>query len=156
GCGRRISSGLKWAFDQVEEAIVFEDDTLPSQSFFPFCQELLERYRDDERIVHISGNNYAPGQEITSRYRYRFSRYDHIWGWATWRRAFQNYDFEMKLWPRLKQQGWLAGLFGGDNIEAKWWEECFDQVFAGDRSVYDSWDMQLIFAYLVKQGLSIT
>ena len=140
GCGRRFSTGLVWAFEQVERAIILEDDTLPSPSFFPFCEELLERYDDDERIMHISGNNYQP-ERRPAPYSYYFSRYCHIWGWATWRRAFRHYAFEMNLWPGLRDSSWLPDLLD-DEVAAQWWRNCLDRAWRGDRSVYDSWDMQ--------------
>src|SRR5450432_2004627 len=84
GCGKRIASGLQWAFSHVEEAIILEDDTLPGSSFFPFCEELLQQYRGDDRITHVSGNNYSAAKHRTP-FSYHFSNYGHIWGWATWR-----------------------------------------------------------------------
>jgi len=87
GCGRRIASGLEWAFEEVEEAIIVEDDCLPDPSFFPYCDELLERYRSDERIMMISGNNFQNGASRTSD-SYYFSHLPQIWGWATWRRGW--------------------------------------------------------------------
>ncbi|OUC08639.1 hemolytic protein HlpA-like protein, partial [Litorilinea aerophila] len=91
GGRRRISSGLTWAFSQVEAAIVLEDDCLPHPTFFPFCEELLNRYCHDERIMAITGDNFQFGRSRT-KYSYYFSRYFHSWGWATWRRAWQHYD----------------------------------------------------------------
>lgn len=88
GCGRRVSSGLDWAFSQVDEAVILEDDCLPDPSFFPYCDELLERYRTDERIMMVSGNNFQNGASRTWD-SYYFSRLPHCWGWATWRRASQ-------------------------------------------------------------------
>ncbi|MEN2383889.1 MAG: hypothetical protein KA716_33360 [Gloeotrichia echinulata DEX184] len=81
GCKYRVYSGLDWVFSQVEEAIILEDDCLPTPSFFYFCQTLLQRYRDDERVMHISGNNFQFGQSRTP-YSYYFSKYNHIWGWG--------------------------------------------------------------------------
>ncbi|MGC1799486.1 MAG: hypothetical protein WA701_03795, partial [Solirubrobacterales bacterium] len=111
GCGKRISSGLDWVFDSVEEAIVLEDDCLPHPSFFRFCEELLKRYRAEERVVHVSGDNFqsagraggAVGRLLRLAGRswspsYYFSRYAHVWGWASWRRAWSDYDFEMTAW----------------------------------------------------------
>jgi hypothetical protein len=154
GCGRRIASGLQWAFSQTEEAIILEDDTLPSSSFFPFCEELLEHYRDDDRIMHISGNNYC-APKFRSADSYHFSRYGHIWGWATWRRAFAHYDFEMKQWPQMRDTNWLLDLLG-DKLAADWRRDCFDNAHTNDRSIYDSWDVQLTYSMWLKNGLSVT
>ena len=79
GCKRRVSSGLDWVFDTVEEAIILEDDCLPHPTFFRFCEEMLEKYRDDKRIAMISGDNLQFGRKRTG-YSYYFSRYPHIWG----------------------------------------------------------------------------
>lgn len=86
GCAKRILSGLDWIFGNFERAIILEDDCLPDPSFFPFCEELLERYKNDDRVMSISGQNSQFGRSRTS-YSYYFSRYAHCWGWATWRRA---------------------------------------------------------------------
>lgn len=94
GCGRRVSSGLDWVFDQVEEAIILEDDCLPSRGFFSYCEQLLDRYRHDTRIGIISGNNFVH-PKIKTEYSYYFSRYPHIWGWATWRSSWKKYDFHL-------------------------------------------------------------
>src|SRR5512139_3287315 len=97
GCKNRVSSGIDWVFEQVPEAIILEDDCLPHPTFFRFCEELLERYRDDERIGMISGDNFQLGQKRTDA-SYYFSRYNHIWGWASWRRAWRHYDREASAW----------------------------------------------------------
>lgn len=154
GCGRRESSGLIWAFQQVEEAIFLEDDTLPHPAFFHFCEELLAKYRDDERIMHISGNNYQLSRR-RGPYSYYYSRYSHVWGYATWRRAFQHYDFEMKLWPSLRETSWLLDILG-NTFEANWWQRNFDRAHTGDRKLYDSYDSQWVFSIWCQNGLCIT
>ena len=94
GCGLRVSSGLDWVFEQVEEAIILEDDCLPHPSFFPFCEEMLDLYRHDERIMHIAGTNSL--EEWKSDVQsYHFSYTGGIWGWATWQRAWKYYHFKM-------------------------------------------------------------
>jgi hypothetical protein len=154
GCGRRVSSGLTWAFEHVEEAVVLEDDIVPDPTFFRFCDELLERYRDDERVMHVSGNNFGPAPGA-SAWSYHFSRYDHIWGWATWRRAFRCYDFTMALWPSLRTTTWLSDLLA-DPVAADWWRRHFDMATSGNRSVHDAWSTQWVFAMWAQNGLSIT
>ena len=88
GCRERVVSGLNWVFALVEEAIVLEDDCLPDASFFAFAEEMLARYRNDPRVLHIGGNNFTSDKYHLS-HSYAFSRYGHIWGWATWRRAWE-------------------------------------------------------------------
>lgn len=151
GCGRRISSGLDWVFSEVNEAIILEDDTLPSDSFFTFCQVLLERYRDDERVMRISGNNFQFGQ-VRSNYSYHFSKYGACWGWATWRRTWQYYDHRLGLWPEFKRAGLLEQICT-DPFELQFWIDIFDGMHA-DPPLSDTWDYQLEFACWSQGGLA--
>lgn len=148
GCKRRISSGLDWVFSEVEEAIILEDDCLPAPSFFHFCEEMLERYRYDERIMHISGDNFQGGQSRT-HYSYYFSRYVHVWGWASWRRAWKHYDVDMKTWPELKEM--ICSLMA-DPFEKAYWLDVLGRVHAGS---IDTWDYQWLYACWSQSGLSI-
>lgn len=150
GCRKRISSGLEWIFSQVEEAIILEDDCLPAESFFGFCQALLEYYRVDNRIMHISGNNCQLRINRTES-SYYFSKYPHAWGWATWKRAWKYYDVHMISWPEFKRTGMLE-LICEDAREIEYWEEIFDRTFAG---LLDTWDYQWIYACWCQNGLSI-
>lgn len=86
GARGRVSSGLNWVFSQVEEAIVLEDDCLPNHTFFRFCEELLEKYRNVDQVMHIGGDNFLSGR-VSFEGSYYFSRYPHVSGWASWRRA---------------------------------------------------------------------
>lgn len=108
GCRDRLASGLNWVFEQVPEAIILEDDCLPHSSFFRFCEEMLLKYRNDNRIMHIGGNNFQMQKSRTND-SYYFSRYNHCWGWASWGRAWQHYDVDMKLWNLIKDGDWLQG-----------------------------------------------
>lgn len=94
GCGPAVSSAISWFFDGVEEGIVLEDDCVPSASFYRFCAALLDYYRDQPRVMHISGDNYQYGRRRAAA-SYYFSKYTHTWGWATWRRAWKHYDFTL-------------------------------------------------------------
>ena len=100
-CGRAPSTAITWFFEHEEEGIILEDDCLPSTSFFRFCHELLAYYRHDNRVMHIGGNNFLEGWQKDPDYSYYFSRSGHIWGWATWRRAWQTFDFDMLLYEKL-------------------------------------------------------
>ncbi len=163
GCGKRLASGLDWVFSQVAEAIILEDDCLPHPSFFPYCQELLARYRDDERVMTISGNNFQFGRRRTAD-SYYFSRYAHIWGWATWRRVWRYYDYGMKLWPRFRDERRLTDIFAGlgtvdGQLQAiagreavRYWHYAFEHTYTGK---IDTWDIQLIFACWQQNGLNI-
>lgn len=140
GCRRRVSSGLDWVFDTVAEAIVLEDDCLPDPSFFRFCEELLHRYRDDGRVAQIGGANFQFGHRRTAD-SYCFSLYPHIWGWASWRRAWQHYDVGLSRWPQLRGSDWLQNVVG-DPKQMRYWRRIFDKVDAGD---VDSWAYQWAF-----------
>lgn len=150
GCAKRVSSGLDWVFDKVEEAIILEDDCVPHPTFFRFCEELLDRYRYDNRIVSISGQNVQFGRKRTE-YDYYFSRYNHCWGWATWRRAWQHFDFDMKLWSEIQTEGFLGDILG-DPQTVKYWTEIFQSAHDGH---LDLWACRWTFACWIQSGLSI-
>ena len=111
GCKYAVSGGITWFFEQEEQGIILEDDCLPSQSFFWFCEELLERYRQDEQIFIISGYNKQQSWH-PERYDYFFSNFGGIWGWASWRRAWKHLDLEMKDLEKLAEQGFFEKLLG--------------------------------------------
>jgi hypothetical protein len=149
GCGRRPATGFEWVFQNVDEAILLEDDCVPHPTFFRFCDELLERYRDEKRVMMISGNNFQGGRKRTP-HSYYFSRYTHTWGWATWRRAWCHFDLEFKLWPQLRETGWLREVLG-DERAAAFWRNAFDDL----DNTSDVWDYQWAFACWVQNGLAI-
>ncbi len=150
GCRQRLASGLDWVFATVDEAIILEDDCLPHLTFFRYCDELLEYYRDDERVMHISGDNFLFGHHRTP-YSYYFSGHVHVWGWASWRRAWQHYDVTLRRWAELREGGWLWDLLG-DPFQAAHWTWTFDRVA---RQAIDTWDYQWVFACWTQNGLSI-
>jgi hypothetical protein len=149
GCRRRVSSGITWVFEQVEEAIILEDDCLPDPTFFPFCSELLERFRHDERVSMICGSNFLHGRKPTPD-SYYFSRFGHIWGWASWRRAWAHYDADINLWSELRETSWLADTLG-DELAARYWRERLDSVRAGE---VDTWDYQWFFTWWAQNCLA--
>ncbi|MDM8542634.1 hypothetical protein QUF90_16285 [Desulfococcaceae bacterium HSG9] len=152
GCGRRVSSGIDWVFSKVEEAIFLEDDCLPTESFFSYCQTLLDRYRDDHRIMTINGNNFQFGQKRTD-YSYHFSKYNGTWGWASWRRAWKYYDYEMKTWPEFKKSEML-GMVCDDPYEQRFFTRLFDAMYENpDRE--NTWDHQWKYVCWSQSGLSI-
>ncbi len=150
GCRARVSSGLDWVFSNVNEAIILEDDCLPHPTFFRFCEELLKRYRDDDRIMMITGTNKLFGQKRTS-YSYYFSRYVHVWGWASWKRAWKHYDASMKAWPEIRDGGWLRDIFREKRVE-RYWHRMFERVYNGG---VNTWDYQWTFACLTQNGVTI-
>ena len=149
GCKRRVSTGLDWVFNQVEEAIILEDDCIPDPSFFQFCQEMLDLYREDKRVGMISGDNF---HAIDRPCSYYFSKYFHIWGWATWRdRWALNYDVDMKTWPKLKNSTELISMMGSSQPH-NFWSKTFQKVFDGE---IDTWDYQWVYANWVSNRVSI-
>ncbi len=151
GCGERVSSGLNWVFGQVEEAIILEDDCFPHPTLFRFCEELLEKYRYDCRIGSISGQNVQFGKN-NSDYSYYFSRYNHIWGWATWRRAWENYDFEMKNWHDIKNNDELKKILV-DKRRVYKWTQLFQLTY--DKLI-NTWDYQWQLTCWLNDFLGIT
>ena len=151
GLARRVASGLNWVFDQVEECIILEDDTLPSASFFPFCAQVLERYRQDERVMHVNGYGYQFGR-ISTEDSYYFSRITCPWGWASWRRAWRLYDFRVRQWPALRETGWLRD-FTPHPLTMRFYQRAFDQAYRGELG---TWDVQWTFACFFQSGLTVT
>lgn len=151
GCRERMISGLNWVFSQVEEAIILEDDCLPDPSFFLFCQELLQRYRDDRRIAYISGDNLV-GRYMKCADSYYFSQIGGIWGWATWRSEWQRYDRHLTEWPELKERRILEEIFDEHRV-VEFWTQIFDAMHANTGP--DTWDYQWLYTGLKNNSLTI-
>jgi hypothetical protein len=144
GCRERIVSGLDWFFDTVEEEVILEDDCLPHPTFFQFCDELLEYYRQDTRVMHIAGSNLGLCCQYPQE-SYFFSRLAPIWGWATWRRAWRYFDANIQSWQYLKHDSNFANLFGSKQeirVRSKNW----DAIFTGQ--LLSTWDYQWHLACL--------
>jgi hypothetical protein len=137
--------------DQVDRLIILEDDCDPSSSFFAYCEDLLKRYEDDERVMTIGGNNFGQKASHDSS-SYYFSKYTKTWGWATWRRAWRLFDFEMASWPDFRDSGTMADVCP-DPKEAEYWTALFDHVHTGGR---DIWDYRWLYACWSQSGLCIT
>jgi hypothetical protein len=150
GCKEAVSSAITWFFEHVEAGVILEDDCVPHPTFFPYCSELLERYRDDNRIMTISGNNFQPLHKSYD-HSYYFSAYMHCWGWATWRQAWNRYDGQIPRWESLRGTGWLNGWLGTDE-EAAYWRGIFDQVTEGE---IDSWAYPWTFACWREHALHV-
>lgn len=152
GCGQGPAGAISWFFQHVEEGIILEDDCLPSHHFFMFCAELLRQYRDDSRVMEIGGTNFLD-QSFHDGYSYYFSNHNMIWGWATWRRAWNLYDFEMKLYKKIRDAGYLKSCFKS-HCEFDYFKEIFDKTVANIRSL-TWWDYQWEFARRINSGLTI-
>jgi hypothetical protein len=153
GCGRRPATGISWVFEQVPEAIILEDDCVPHPTFFRFCEELLERYREDERVMHIAGSTYRR-DALPTPHSYFFSQWNGAWGWATWRRAWRYFDPAVRLWPQLEKTSWLADLLESE-VAMRYWADVFTAAYERQGDI-DYWDHQWTFACWAHSGLSIT
>ncbi len=150
GCRDRVSSGLSGAFDRFERAIILEDDCLPHSCFFRFCEEMLHRYAGETSVMHVGGTNFLPQGSLPTSYY--FSRLFHIWGWATWRRAWKHYDIGMTDWPLFKKSKALKTILP-DPVMRSFWTRTFDLSY--NHSI-DSWDHQWTYCCLKHGGVSVT
>lgn len=150
GCKKAVSSALTWFFDTAEEGIILEDDCIPSPSFFPYCAELLERYRDDQRMMMITGTNYLSDFELPTDYF--FSKHFTIWGWATWKRAWKKYDIDLENWQHPSSFERIKNITN-DPVIQHYYTSTFNKVVSG---YYDLWDIQWVYACLFNYGLCIT
>jgi hypothetical protein len=151
GCGQAVSQAITWFFEHVPQGIILEDDTLPDPSFFYFCQTLLHHYQDDERVMMVSGYNALGLYEATEA-DYFFSRIGAIWGWATWRRAWQHYTQDPEEWEEAKRQKLIEQLFIKDPNQAAHRQLVLEKTFNKE---IDTWDYYWTFTRLSQSGLSI-
>ncbi len=152
GCRKRVISGLNWAFEQVEEAIILEDDILPDVSFFRFCEEMLAHFRNDSRISMITGFNIVKDHPH-KQWSYFYSQLTHIWGWATWRQSWAMYDEHLSEWPSIKEAGLLEEIFTIP-AQRRFWTHIFDEMYNGTGP--NTWDYQWAYTNLVQRRLSVT
>lgn len=134
GCKSAVSSAIDWFFQHEDQGIILEDDCIPSDSFFLFCDEMLERYSLDERVTMVTGNNFQNGNHVGPA-SYYFSRYPQIWGWATWRRAWALYDGDLTFFPAWSTSPAWKDFFSS-RVERKYWDQIFTSAHAG---LIDSW-----------------
>lgn len=150
GCARRVISGLDQVFKRVDKAIILEDDCLPHPTFFQFCEEILEKYENNSNILSVTGQNVQFGQK-RGPYSYYFSRYFQCWGWATWQRTWEHFDFDMCLWPKVKEDNALNLIFDSF-LEAERWSEFFDKTYSNQIS---SWAFRCTLSSFLENGLHI-
>ena len=150
GCRKRISGGLDWAFSIVDEAIILEDDCIATKSFFQYCQELLEKYRNDTRIMLISGDNKSFSKEELDT-SYYFTRQVQIWGWATWKRAWEKMDINMTDWPEIDKKGFM-NQYSPNKAFNFYWCQLFRLLY---EHRIDSWAGPWVYSVWKESGLSI-
>lgn len=151
GCGAAPAQAISWFFEHVEQGIILEDDILPDPSFFGFCETLLDRFKNDLAVMHISGCYFLDDftKKETPFWGYYFTKHIHVWGWATWRRAWRLYDYEMKdRLSRINDRA-LTGYYGD---YAPFWKNTFKGLVY-ERN--DIWDYQWMFAIYKNNGIAI-
>jgi len=153
GCKITISSAINWFFKNVKAGIILEDDCLPNQSFFWFCQELLKKYADDERIMQIDGSNYLFGKKI-GKASYYFSRLNDVWGWATWRRTWKHYDINMENFSDFKRKKIIFNYFDNKMI-ANWLMSYLEEAYKSVGTNRGIWSSAWSYAICLQKGLTI-
>jgi hypothetical protein len=142
GCKYAVSGAITWFFDQEEQGIILEDDCLPSQSFFWFCEALLEKYNNDDSVYSISGDGRAT-TNISMVGDYAFTKYALVWGWASWARVWRKYDVEILDWPEQKKD--VINNISRHKDTKRYWRVTLSKLF--DRKI-NTWDYQLSYLLL--------
>jgi hypothetical protein len=150
GCKEGVSSAVTWFFDHEKEGIILEDDCLPANSFFKFCDTLLNRYRDDTRIRHITGCNLQQGKKWGNS-SYYFSNRTHVWGWASWKRVWKDYDKDLKQYNSDDIKEKIQNIYQDPIVV-----DCWVNIFKGlKENKINSWAYQLDFTNFFNNGLTI-
>ncbi len=149
GCGRAVRSAISWFFEHVDQGIILEDDCLPNDSFFQFTAEMLERYKHDEQVMMVNGTSYLP-ESVKSDLSYYFSIFEHVWGWATWRRAWEKYDVTMQNFPGSPPV--RSRLNGLSPLTRYYMRRNFSKAKNG---LIDTWDYQWEHSIWDNLGLAI-
>ena len=150
GCRNAVSKAISWFFDNENEGIILEDDCVPTEDFFYFCQSLLEKYRHDNRIWCISGDNFQD-KFWRGDGSYYFSRYNHCWGWASWKRCWTFYEDNLESWPKLKSENYLDNIFD-NNIQKRYWSDIWDGLYYENKP--DSWAYRWTYTCMINNGLT--
>jgi hypothetical protein len=149
GCARAVAGGISWFFEHEEMGIIIEDDCLPDPSFFLFCSLMLDHFKHDERVMHISG--FRDLDDGAQQFSYYFSYYPRIWGWATWRRAWKLYSLHPpNPSPELKSRIISTYFYGHQNAGERWFMD-FQKSYAR----LSSWDYQWCLTIWTQHGLSV-
>nr|WKN40032.1 nucleotide-diphospho-sugar transferase [Tunicatimonas sp. TK19036] len=150
GSGQGVSSAIHWFFDHVEAGIILEDDCVPNLSFFFFCEEMLKKYQDDQRVMHICGSNFLFGKTIGDG-SYYYSRVINVWGWATWKRAWQHFDYDMKIFPKFVEYNTINHLYASKTIQKEYlrtFQNAYDNT-------WKCWDRRWMLAVYANNGVSV-
>jgi hypothetical protein len=150
GCGRAVSEAISWFFEYVEDGIILEDDCLPSNSFFTYCSVLLDRYRFNDKIMHIGGDNFQL-EQMVQKGGYYYSSLTHVWGWATWKRAWNKYDYRMNDYSYAGMSSILGKMFRNRGVSNYW----LDILNNTKNGYINTWDYQWQFTLWHYGGVSI-
>lgn len=151
GCGQAVSQAITWFFKQEAEGIILEDDILPHPEFFPYCEELLERYREVKEVGVISGRNHLYGVKIDSEDSYYFSSMAHIWGWATWASRWQLYHYEISGYDYSVFKECLKYYYHRKDFRT-YWRWIF---FMMKNHLIDTWDYQWTISLMMNKMINI-
>lgn len=149
GCGINVSKAITWFFENVEQGIILEDDCLPDDSFFPYCEELLNRYKNNPKVMHIAGDNPLQKYKCKNNASYYFEKIERCWGWATWARAWKTFSYQIDdNYKRVLKEN---SLFKFKNEKERWIKILEDMRTPG----IDIWDYQWTYKILEMDGLCI-
>ena len=148
GCKYAVSSAIDWFFENVEMGIILEDDCLANKDFFEFCEFCLDKYRSEGRVMHISGDKFSDVEIKESLF---YSKYIHIWGWATWRRAWRKYDSNIRTFPVEGKQV-IKKIFPDTIKQRIYWDKIFKGVYSGETN---TWDYQWTYSCWKNNGVSV-
>jgi len=148
GCGVAVSESITWFFENVDSGIILEDDCLPLDGFFEFCEEMLRYFKDDNEVFQIAGTNLQGGIK-RGLYSYYFSKFTECWGWATWARAWHKYSYEMAGLKEFKREKKIKDSFTTKDQQT-YWIKTFERTVE-----LDTWDYQWLYTMLVNQGVCI-
>ncbi len=148
GCKIGVSSAIDWFFENVSEGIILEDDCLPNQSFFVFCDVLLKKYRHDVSIGMISGNGIGTSRINYNESSYTFSKYPMIWGWASWKRVWDLYELN----PNYDDKEINQILRSVGTKSKNFWINVYEKL---RYNRIDTWDYQVTFTFLKNSLISV-
>ena len=151
GCKYAVSSAISWFFKYEKMGIILEDDCLPSKSFFYFCDDLLAKYKNEHRIMHIAGMTYVEKKNNKENYSYHFCKVGGIWGWASWRRAWKKYELEMKSYKQATQENIFDHIFYGKPQMKDFFKNMFKHAYKNNYT----WDYQWTFTKIIHNSINI-
>ena len=155
GCGYGPAEAITWAFEQEESLIVLEDDCVPNQSFFRFCDEMIDMYVNDTRVNIVSGRSHHRGFKAFANQDYIFTHYAHTWGWATWKRVWREFDIKMSDFPSFIREGGALNVFSSKE-EGIYYNKLFGKIYNQiDDECTHSWDSQWVYTRMKMGGLGI-